>query len=229
MSQLEPAVVTCPACSASWSMALFRSIDADTIQAQVDAILDDQFERQHCTGCGLSFRPEHGLLFVSHARRLWVVLQPLADRARFASLENDVEDIITQQFEQATPLIAERLASVQPRLVFGQHMLTELVRATWAGIDARLLECAKLLTIRRSLAVLMPHGAFELCFERFEDNAPVCAIRALPDGVRLGELAMPPDIFAEAGAVQAEMRVRFPDLFERPYVSASRYLIDATL
>ena len=229
MSQLVPGVVACPKCSASWSVALFQSVDADTIQAQVDAILDDQFERQWCGGCGWSFRPEHPLLFVSHARRLWVVMQPLAERAQFASLENDVEDIVTDQFDQATPLIAERLASVQPRLVFGQHMLTEVVRATWAGIDARLLECAKLLTIRRNLPQLMPHGPFELCFERFDGDAPTCAIRALPGGERLGELAMAPDILAEAGAAQGELRARFPDLFERPYVSASRYLLDATV
>jgi rubredoxin len=230
MSQLVPSVVTCPRCEATWSMALFSSVDADTIQPQVDAILDDTFERQTCAGCGHTFRPEHPLLFASHARRLWIVMQPLTDRTQFATIERGVERVLADNFAAAAPVLADRLRGIRPRLVFGQHMLTEAVRASYAGLDAGLLECAKLLTVRRNLPRLMAHGPFELCFERFGDSdAPICAVHTLPAGDRVDELALPADAFAEAQASRAALRERFPDLFERPYVSATRYLLAATV
>jgi len=104
------------------------------------------------------------------------------------------------------------------------------VRATYAGVDAAVLECAKLLTIRRNLAQLMAHGPFELCLERFgERGAPVCAIHALPGGERQGELELPTDILAEAQGGLPALQQQFPALFERPYISATRYLIGATI
>lgn len=230
MSQLEPSVTTCPRCGATWSRAHFTSLDADTIGVQVDAILDRTFERTTCAGCGHVFQPEHRMLFASHVRRLWIVMYPLADRADFAALEESVARSIAESFAQATPLVAERLRGVRPRLVFGQHMLAEAVRATYAGVDAAVLECAKLLTIRRNLARLMAHGPFELCLERFGDRgAPVCAIHALPGGERQGEIELPTDILAEAQASRVALQQRFPALFERPYISATRYLIGATV
>ena len=229
MSQLAPGLGTCPRCAAPWSAAVFSSIDADTIPVQVDAILDGTFEQRTCTGCGTSFRPEHPLLFVSHARRLWIVMHPLADRSSFASLEPAIEYTIASTIEQAAPVASERLRGVRPRLVFGQHMLTEAVRCAWAGLDAQLVEIAKLLTIRRNLPALMQHGPFELCFERFDEAALVCAIHALPSGARLGEHALPADALAEAAAARAVMQREFPELFTRAYVSATRFLIGATL
>jgi hypothetical protein len=230
MSQLAPSIVTCPRCAATWSMTQFTSVDADTIQVEVDAILAGTFEQQTCSGCGHGFRAEHNLLFVSHARRLWIVMYPLAERADFAALEEAVARSIAESFAQATPLVAERLRGVRPRLVFGQHMLSDAVRAAYAGIDVSVLECAKLLTVRRNMAQLMAHGPFELCLERFgERGAPVCAIHALPGGERLGEIELRADILAEARASLHDMRLRFPDLFERPYASATRYMIGATV
>jgi hypothetical protein len=229
MSELEPGVITCPRCPASWSAALFRSVDADTIPVQVDAILDGSFEHMTCAACGHGFRPEHPLLFASHARRLWIVMLPLADRRGFATLERDVERVIADGVAAAAPLVAERLRGLRPRLVFGQHMLSEAVRAAHAGLDASLLECAKLLAVRRNLPAMLAYGPFELCFERFEGSVPICAVHAVPSGVRAAEIALPGEILAEANARQAELRAAFPDLFERPYVSASRYLLSDTV
>jgi hypothetical protein len=229
MSQLVPSVVTCPRCAVTWSMALFSSIDADTIQPQVDDILAGDFERKACPGCGHAFRPEHPLLFASHARRLWIVMQPPADRPQFATIERGVEQVIASNFEQAAPLLVQRLRGIRPRLVFGQHMLSEAVRAAYAGLDASLLECAKLLTVRRQLATLMAHGPFELCFERFAGGTPICGIHSLPTNDRVGELELPGDIFVEIQHNLPALHDRFPDLFDRPYSSATRYLIGDTL
>jgi hypothetical protein len=229
MSQLMSSIVGCPQCGAAWSDELFSCVDADTNPFQVDAILDGSFERATCSGCGLVFRPEHELLFVSHSRRLWIAMQPASDRRRFVGIERDVARIILDNVARAAPLVGAGLVGIRPRLVFGQHMLTEAVRVAWAGLDPELLECAKLLTVKRNLPALIRHGPFELCFERFDGVAQVCGVHALPGGERVAELALTGDVLSETQASQPALHAMFPELFERPYVSATRYLIADTV
>ncbi|MBX3156098.1 MAG: hypothetical protein KF773_08860 [Deltaproteobacteria bacterium] len=230
MSQLAPGLATCPGCGATESCTLFSSIDADTIPVQVEAILEGTFEQRTCPACGAGYRPEHPMLFVSHARRLWIVMHPMADRREFASLELAVAGEIAAELARAAPIVAERSRGIRPRLVFGQHMLTEAVRSAWSGVDAALLECAKLLNFRRNVQPLMAWGPSEFAFAAFADNgAAICEVRALPGGARLGEIRLPNDILAEVQAIRAELRTRFPELFERAYVSATRYLVGDAL
>lgn len=208
MSRMISSVVRCPRCAASWSAELFSRLDADTFEAQADAIRDGSFERMTCRRCGAPFRPEHALLLVSRARGLSIVMQPPAYRPGFAELERGIE---------------QRMAG-RPRLVFGQHMLADAVRVAHAGLDAGLLECAKLLALARSAAAERRQGPFELCVERFDGGGPICAMHAVPSGERVGELALA-DALAEARAGEAALRRRFPELFARPYASATRYLL----
>lgn len=230
MSQLAPSVVTCPQCAASWSTALYTSLDADSLATELDALLAGDFERRTCESCGHAFVPEHPMLFVSHARRLWIVMQPLADRPHFAVMERGVELMLADQLAQAARVIAERLRGTSARLVFGQHQLTEAVRSAYAGLDASLLECAKLLAVRRKLPRLVALGPFELCFERIADDGSLCCgIHSLPGGERQGELTLPADALLEVTGRQGELRASFPELFDRPYTCASRYLLAATV
>ncbi|MGH9888705.1 MAG: CpXC domain-containing protein, partial [bacterium] len=159
MSEMTQGLVTCPRCRATQMAGLFTSLDADTIPGQVEAILDGRFERMACAS-GHAFRPEHRMLFVSHERRLWIVMHPLTERPGFAVLERDVAQVIAAGIARAAPAAVEPLQGIRPRLVFGQHMLSEAVRVAYAGLDAAMLECAKLLTVRRNLAALMKHGPF---------------------------------------------------------------------
>jgi hypothetical protein len=228
MSETTESRVSCPRCGATWTARLFTSVDADTIQVQVDAILDGRFERMACA-CGHAFRPEHRMLFVSHERRLWIVMRPLAERPGFAALERDVAQVIAENLARAAPAAAAQLQAIRPRLVFGQHMLSEAVRVAHAGLDAAMLECAKLLTVRRSLAVLMRHGPFELCFERLEGKLPMCAVVTLPGGERVAELPVGRDVWAEVQDHRTDLEARFPEIFAGPYMSATRYLLAATV
>jgi hypothetical protein len=154
-------------------------------------------------------------------------MHPLADRAAWASLERGVQQVMAREFAAAPPVVAVRLTGLRPRLVFGQHMLREAVRSAHEGIDAALLECAKLLAIRRNLARLMPHGPFELSFERFTDaGAPVCGVHALASGDRIDTLELPGDALAEVRATLPDLQTLYPDLFVQPYISVCRYLYD---
>lgn len=230
MSQLAPASVTCPSCQATWSQALFSSVDADTIDAQVTDILDGTFEQKTCAACGWTFRPEHPMLYASHVRRLWIVMHPPEDQPRFGTLEVAVARRIEQELAGAAPFVQKRFTGLQPRLVFGQHALTEAVRVDHDGIDPATLECAKLLTVRRNLQALINHGPFELAYERLDDAGAIgCAIHALPTMARVGEMVLPAGILAEVQAALPAMRAQFPALFGMPYVSATRYLIGSTL
>lgn len=230
MSHIVPGVVTCPGCSASWTAGLFSAIDADTIPVQVDAILDGVFERQTCNQCARVFRPDHRMLFASHSWKLWVVMYPLTDCRDYEALEPAVMDLIDRHLAGAAPGVQERLRELRPRLVFGQHMLTEAVRVAYAGIDPAMLECAKLFAMRDNVALLLQHGPYELCFERMDDaNVMVCGIHALPGGERVGELPLPETLFAEAAAMSEQLIEQYPELLDGAYVSATRYLVGPTL
>jgi hypothetical protein len=225
MSDLYLTSISCPRCHEDQRATLFRSVNADFIEAQVQTILDGSFEHTTCARCGHAFRPEHPMLYVHYTARTWIVMHPLADRRRFAALEPAVVAAVERQFAAAPPAVAANLRGVRPRLVFGQHMLSEAVRVARAGLDPALLECAKLFTVRRQLALLMPLGPFELCFERYDDaGALACTVHALATGERTGEIALAADVLAEVRAVQPDLEQMYPDLFAKPYVSASRYL-----
>ena len=228
MSELSESRVTCRHCGAGWTARLFTSVDADTIPVQVEAIHDGRFERLACA-CGHAFRPEHRMLFVSHERRLWIVMHPLAERPAFAALEGEVAQVIAATIARAAPAAVEQLQGLRPRLVFGQHMLSEAVRVAYAGLDAAMLECAKLLTVRRNLAALMKHGPFELCFERLDGKVPKCGVVALPAGERVGEMAIAADVWDEVHDHRTDLEESFPEMFVGPYMSATRYLLAATV
>jgi len=230
VSRLRPASIACPACGHAWVAPVFESVNGDRISAQVEAILDGTFEQQACPACGGMFRPEHTMLYSQFSARVWIVMHPPADRPRHELLERGVEVVLERNFAEAAPQVADGLRGVQPRLVFGQVMLTEALRAHRAGLSPPILECAKLLAVRRNLGELMRFGPSQLVFERFEpDGRLCCGVFALEPGSRLGELHLPADAIAEVRATQGAFEQLYPALFSRPYVSACRYLYgDAT-
>jgi CpXC protein len=219
--------VSCPQCGYQGEVDLFSSLNGQQLRVQVEEILDGTFEEQECPGCGTLFRPEHPMLYSELSTRTWIVMHPPVDRARFAVIERGVAQVLAKNFATAPPSVADSLAGVRPRLVFGQLMLTEALRVLRAGLPPALLECAKLFALRRNLAQLMPFGPSQLVFEELDEQARLCCgIYARPDDRRRGELRLPADALAEMRASQPRLRELYPELFSQPYVSASRYLVD---
>jgi len=224
MSKIQPSTVTCPGCGKRSSERLFESLNADRIPAQVEAILAGEFERVTCEACGATFQPEHHMLYAHYGARVWIVMYPIGARGQYATLEREVADILERNFADAAPAIEGGLRGVRPRLVFGQYGLAEALRAQRAAIDPPLLECAKLLAFERNLSSLFAVGPSELVFERLDGEQLVLGVRALATAARLGELTVPGKLLGETQRLLPQFATSHPDLFERPYVSALRYL-----
>jgi hypothetical protein len=232
MSQIKQYPITCPDCGFVDERVLFTSLNGERVPAQIPHLLDDTFEEQVCAQCGLCFRPEHEMLYSNFGQRAWVVMMPPAARPRHAALEEALLAQFASAFATAPPPLVAALAEVKPRLVFGQVMLSEAVRTVELGLEPALLECAKLFTWRRNLARLMALGPHELTFRGFAgeagpDGGLLLAVRRLADGQILDELVMPARVLEEVSEVRAELLSQYPDLFSRPYVSATRYLFGA--
>lgn len=226
MSRQVTSIVACPRCGSQTAAALFESLNGDRLPAEIDAILDGNFERTLCCECGDSFQPEHQMLFTQHSARLWIVMYPVSARAGFADLEAEVNALIARNFADAPAEVASSVRDVRPRLVFGHHGLREALRSARDSIDPPLLECTKLLTYRHSVSGRFAQGPSELVYERGDDPGQLgFAMRALPSGERLGEVWIPTTLLRETRRLLPELTVSHPELFERPYISALRYLV----
>ncbi|HEX2573372.1 MAG TPA: CpXC domain-containing protein [Polyangia bacterium] len=230
MSRIQPTLVTCPGCGSQLPARLFESLNGERIPAQVEALLAGTFEAIRCAACGVQFRPEHHMLYTHLGARMWIVMYPVSARGDYLELERSVREILERNFAEAAVIVADRLRGVRPRLVFGQHTLTEALRAAREAIDPSLLECAKLLAFKRSLPALLPLGPSELVFERIDEtNQFVFGVHELSTAGRLGELALPSKLLGETRELLPRFEVSHPDLFQQPYVSALRYLYTGQL
>jgi len=228
MSHIIPTLLDCPGCGEACAAALFESLNGDRIAAQLDAILDGSFERTRCAACGLAFQPEHPMLFAMHSARLWIVMYPFEARIDHSELEPTVAEVLAHGFGEAPGVIGGELQAVRPRLVFGHYALAEAVRSARDAIDPPVLECAKLLAYQRSLSQLFVLGPVELVYEQREPAGDLgFGVRALANGERLGELRITGAILDDSARLRAAFELSHAELFERPYVSAVRYLLRA--
>lgn len=214
MSDAAPARVPCPACGAELELELFTSVNAVLLPQLVDQIAAGRFERRPCTACGEPFQPEHPMLLSALPGGPWIVMRPWGELAEYPAREAEVEAVFRRE-----------LSGHRPRLVFGQAMLAEAVRIVRLGLEPASVECAKLLWVRRSLGRFLDYGPSLLCAE-----APVpggslrCGVLALSDGRRLDAVELPAALLAEVRRNPERSRTLAPRLYDRPYVSAARYL-----
>jgi hypothetical protein len=157
-------------------------------------------------------------------------MHPLSDRSGFAAIERSVERVIRDELAAAPAVVAESLRGIRPRLVFGQHMLTEALRVARLAIDPALLECAKMLAVRRRLDLFLAAGPCELCFQGIsETGGLIHKVHSLPLGVEIESWTLPASALDEARLARADLASAYPELFTNPYVSASRYLLGAAM
>ncbi len=230
MSKITDCTLPCPSCGQEQKLTVFESLNGERVPAQVERLVRGEFERSRCSQCNGEFVPEHRMLLSWFSRGLWIVMHPRPERVRFATLERGIELVMEEQLALAPPVVQHQTRGVRPRLVFGQEMLREAVMVANAGLDPALLECAKLLALRRDMQRFVQFGPIQLCFAGLaDDGALEHEVRGVTTGRVVGEIRLPADALAECRASQPELELRFPDLFAQPYVSACRYLYGTTV
>lgn len=225
MSNRVAAQVVCPACGIEESRPIFDSLNGPLLPDLVEAIARGTFEQNTCGACDHRFQPEHRMLLSHLPLNAWIVMQPWQAQQDAAQHEADVLAVFDAAFAAPPAAIAAQTTQVRPRLVFGQVMLAEAVRLVGLQIEPGLMECAKLLWMRRNLDRFLAWGPAHLCMElpfadRFE-----CGVYAIGTGARIDTLQLSTDLLAEVRSQRAECRIRMPQLFDRPYVSAMRALL----
>lgn len=224
MSELTEARVECPACHATQIRTVFDSLNGALIPQQVEAIATGVFEQTTCDACGVTFQPEHRMLLSHLPLGEWIVMQPWRAQAAWLQHEIEIDAVFGREFDGAPPAVAEQVRDRRPRLVFGQVMLAEAVRLVGLGIPQAAMECVKLLWVRRNLSDFLRFGPSLLCMELPLIGGFRFGVRALDDGRRIGEVQLSADLLDEVRARPAEFEAMAPRLFDRPYVSAARYL-----
>lgn len=228
MSTLTSDLVRCPRCSAPHALRRFESLSIDLLPELLEDILAARFARLQCA-CGHTFQAEHPMLLVSHKHKLWIVLHPLADRRHFARLERAVEAMFAEHFARSPAVLAPELASVRPRLVFGQPLLAEALRVALSELSPAVFECAKLLWLRQHLAdqpELFAMPPVQLVFQDLTlEGALRCTLCDVATGAALGEISISAELLTAAAAMRETFERQYPELFIRPYASASRYLL----
>jgi hypothetical protein len=226
MSKILPSDIACPACGHVWNAILFESVNATRLLHVPDQILDGSFELQRCERCGVSFQPEHQMLYSDLPRRLWVVMLPPSDPTPLEQAEDEVSRVFLESFSSAPTILREHLRGVRPRMVYGHRQLAECLRVERAGIPAPLVECAKLLAMRSALQEVMALGPLDFVFEGIvhEGQDARFLARSKAEGRDVGQVHVPMSALYELAEQEDDYKARYPALFQRPYVNLGRML-----
>lgn len=231
MSKISALELRCPACDHPFEGEVFSSFNAERLPHLLDAILHGLFEQATCPVCKARFQPEHDMLFSWLPQRLWIVMIPPEHLPDFARLEGEIARTFEEVFATTPEEFKPLLDAVQPRLVFGQHQLAEAVRAQREGIHPALLECAKLAVLRDNLEELLPRGPSYLTFEGLAMPGTLLNLSAwsFVDGAKIASFQLDRALLHDLHRQEEALREAYPALFERPFVSALRYLVPELL
>lgn len=226
MSRFEIERVTCPACDHQQDVEIYVSINAERMREATDQLIDGSWELLVCVACSHNFRIDNRLLYTDLPRRQWIVQHSWADRARYQALEEEAARVFRTEYLEHPPQEVRRQArGIEPRVCFGRPQLAEKLSAWRHGIDDCVLECLKLVVLRNHLNELFPLGPSELQLAAVEPERLNFVVVALGSGHALKRLAVARGELTRIADDLDSFRPTFPDLFDRPFVNASRYLL----
>ncbi len=230
MSRLRVVRAACPACGQQEEHVLFASLNGARLPAAAADVLAGRFQLADCAGCGAEFHVEAEALYVDMPRRLWIVHLPLAERARWAEHERRVTELFAKEIgAHPDPQVAELHAELTPRLVFGQRRLAEALRVVELGLDARLLECLKAVTLRDNVATLLEFGPVELVLASAEGGVLRFELIPLAASAPVAALDVPRSLLASVTERGSEFQDRYAELFSHPWIDVTRYLLAGSL
>ena len=229
MSRCEIQEVICPVCGAAQHEKVFVSVNGARIKAAADRIIDGSWGELSCLKCGARYHRDTPLLFTDLPGGVWIVQYDASERRRFAALEDEANEIFELEFIQRPPAaIREQALAVQRRICFGRRQLAEKLLARREGIDDRGLECLKLVLLRDYLRELFHSGPTEFFLRRADHEKLDLVAMPMVEPRPVLNVTVTRQKLQEMVQDSASFRVPFPELFNKLYVSASRYVTDDT-
>jgi hypothetical protein len=225
MSRCEIQEVTCPACGAKQDEKVFVSVNGARITAAAERIIDGSWGALSCLMCGARYQRDAPLLFTDLPGGVWLVQYDLSERSRFAILEDEARIIFEREFLERPPVaIRNQASAVQRRICFGRRQLAEKLLVRRHGIDDRALECLKLVLMRDYLRELYRFGPTEFYLQRADPEKLSLVAMPIAEPRPVYEMIMARAKFAEISNDAESFRAPFPELFNKLYVNASRYV-----
>lgn len=227
MSRCVIQLVRCPACGAEQEEKVFVSVNGARIKTAAQRITEGRWGNVTCLACGQGYLADPPQLYCDLPGGIWLARYPLGWRGRFAALETEAEATFSKEFLERPPAaIREQAAAVRRRICFGRMQFVEKLLAWRHGIDDRLLECLKLGLSRDLLNHLFTHGPWEWLLTAVgEEGLEVIAV-TVADQRPIYQSMVPHEELRRMESLLPQYEARFPELFGRAYVHASRYVTE---
>ena len=225
MSRFEVHSVHCPRCGHAQDEKIYVSVNGDRIRTAADDIIAAEFGHVHCEACGRDYYTDSTLLYTEFSRQLWILQYRLADLPRYRECEIEAAAVFEREyFERSPPAVAAQARQANVRVCFGRPQLAEKLLARRHEIDDRALECLKLVITRDHMADLLKYGPTELVLA--DCNASHLKLLAIAADERkpVHEFQIDRRDLHDVEAGLDDFRQPFPDLFDKLYVNAARYL-----
>ena len=149
MSVYRDRPLTCPHCGHVTVESVALTLDAKRAVAEVQAILDNTFQRFSCPACEQVFRADGPLMFVDFDGQLWIGMFPESWERDWWHHEQESADAFQRNMvENCPPIVREWAPGFTIRTVFGLPALREKLVAWQAGLDDVVVEAYKLVLLR---------------------------------------------------------------------------------
>lgn len=217
MSTWFDETVACPSCAHEQTAKLAHGVHVSRAPEAREQILDRRFHRITCASCGQRFVAKRPLVYTDMDRKHWVHVGMADERPRWP----EIERVATRVFEGAfvgSPLAAGLRDGFKLRLVFGVEELREKLELWRAGLDDRIVECAKLQMRKLDPELMLAH---RLLVERVGDDGAELVVLDADDRLQRTTL-IPRDLLDRSQEDFDQLQRYLPELFEHPFVSWHR-------
>jgi hypothetical protein len=229
MSYFQTEKVTCPSCGNGVEFDVVFSVNAVARPDLRRAIIDESFQRETCTECGLAFRVDPEFTYLDAKGKQWILACPFADRPDWPSFEKYACNFYNAAFGSDAPEASQGIGEgMACRIVFGWNALREKLIALDQGLDDVTLELTKLALLRTAEKSPMSDDS-ELRFVAANDNDLLFAWYESETGRVLETLEVPRQAYEQIAADATEWKELREEIATCPMVDISRFWVVSTI
>jgi hypothetical protein len=226
MSYFQTEKVACPSCANDVEFDVVFSVNAVARPDLRQAILEESFQRESCSECGLAFRVDPAFTYLDAEGKQWILVRPFADRQEWPSMEDYARKFYDIAFGPTAPAASRRIGQgMACRIVFGWNALKEKLLALDLGLDDATLELTKLALIRTSEKSPMSDDT-ELRFLAANDKSMLFGWYEAETGKVLETLELPRQAYEQIAADQSAWKELHDQVAAGPMVDVSRMWVE---